>query len=276
MVLTAPLRSPEATAIVVERLRSAIVETQYASALGEIHHTTRGGAPHTALGVGDGGGMPYVLWISADSLLNEEDVAALQQRRVMGRSSNSPGLYVGEAVVALLMQRLLSEDAVFDSGWRIDAGVVRDHPARSTQRDHAKRQALLELLMDAWPPPATAPGAEVGGVQAPDAPADDVSGSAAPARVVIDAMGLPGRAVEIGSALIERWPEIDMIDDGVSVDQFCGWPGEAVTAMTLVLAMASLSPLDSAVVIRVEDETRSTVWSLRSCAAETAQREDHS
>lgn len=276
VVLTAPLRSPEAAAIVVERLRSAIVETQYASALGEIHHTTRGGAPHTVLGVGDGGGMPYVLWISADSLLNEEDVAALQQRRVMGRSSNSPGLYVGEAVVALLMQRLLSEDAVFDSGWRIDAGVVRDHPARSTQRDHAKRQALLELLMDAWPPPATAPGAEVGEVQAPDVPADDVSGSAAPARVVIDAMGLPGRAVEIGSALIERWPEIDMIDDGVSVDQFCGWPGEAVTAMTLVLAMASLSPLDSAVVIRVEDETRSTVWSLRSCAAETAQREDHS
>ncbi|WP_110598233.1 hypothetical protein [Salinicola lusitanus] len=272
VVLTAPLRSPEATAIVVERLRAAIVETQYASALGEIHHATRGGDPHTLVGVGDDGGMPYVLWISADSLLNETDVAALQHRRVLGRSSNSPGLYVGEGVAALLIQRLLPEDAGFDTGWRVDTGSVRDHPARSAQRDHAKRQALLALLKDAWPASDAASDADE--TEGADTPVDGVS--TAPARVVIDAMGLPGRAVEIGSALIERWPEIDMIDDGAGVDQFCGWPGEAVTAMALVLAMAPLSPLDSAVVIRVEDETRSTVWSLRSCAAETAQDEDHS
>ncbi|KAA0020830.1 hypothetical protein F0A16_03350 [Salinicola corii] len=276
VVLTAPLRSPEATAIVVEHLRAAILETQYASALGELHHSTQGGDPHTVLGVGDSGGMPYVLWISVDSLLNEEGVAALQHRRVMGRSSNSPGLYVGEAVVALLVQRLLPDDPVFDSGWRIEKDISNDHPARATRRDHAKRKALLELLSEAWPLPAANSGAAVGETQASNTPGDRVGANAAPAWIVIDAMGLPGRAVEIGSALIERWPEIDMIDDGISVDQFCGWPGEAVTALTLALAIAPLSPADSALVLSVEGETRSTAWSLRSCAAEVTQGGDHS
>lgn len=281
VVLTAPLRSTEAVAIVVEHLRAAIVETQYASALGTIHHITRGSDPHSTLDVGDSTGMPYVLWISADSLLNEEDVAALRHRRVLGRSSNSAGLYVGEAVVALLVQRLLPEKSAFDGGWCIERGTARDHPARATRRDHAKRQALLELLSDAWPLPPKAVEDSVGKALARDAQAsgadgDELDKGVSPSRIVIDALGLPGRAVEIGSALIERWPEIDMIDDGVGVDQFCGWPGEALTALTMALAMASLAREESAVVLSVADETRSTIWCLRSCTAEAAQDGDHS
>lgn len=276
VVLSAPLRSPDATAIVVEHLRAAIVETQYASALAEVRHTAAGGDPHAVLGVSDRGGMPYVLWISADSLLNEEDVAAMQRRRVLERSSNSAGLYVGEAVTALLVQRLVPEDQEFDTGWCIDKASVNHHPARATQRDHARRQALLELLSDAWPPLPEASNASAEKPQGVEGASDEPGEVAPPARVVIDAMGLPGRAVEIGSSLIERWPEIDLIDDGVGVDQFCGWPGEAVTALTLVLAIAPLSPLESAVVISVEDETRTMVWRLRSCAAEAAQSDDHS
>ncbi|WP_110693237.1 hypothetical protein [Salinicola halophyticus] len=276
VVLTAPMRSPEAAAIVVEHLRAAIVETQYASALGEIHRTSQDGDPHTVLGVGDSGGMPHVLWISADSLLNDEDVASMQHRRLLGRSSNSAGLYVGEAVVALLLQRLLPEDDGFDTGWQIEKGVTHDHPARATRRDHAKRQALIELLSDAWPLAATTSAAGFGDAETSDASADEVGASTSPARVVIDAMGLPGRAVEIGSALIERWPEIDMIDDGIGIDQFCGWPGEAVTALALALAIAPLSPVESALVLSVEGETRSTAWRLQSCAALAAQSGNHS
>ncbi|WP_110643761.1 hypothetical protein [Salinicola sp. CPA57] len=276
VVLTAPMRSPEAAAIVVEHLRTAIVETQYASALGEIHRTSQGGDPHTVLGVGDSGGMPYVLWISADSLLNDEGVASMQHRRLLGRSSNSAGLYVGEAVVALLVQRLLPEDHGFDTGWQIEKGMTRDHPVRATRRDHAKRQSLLELLSDVWPLAATTSAAGFDDAETSDAAADEVGASTWPARVVIDAMGLSGRAVEIGSALIERWPEIDMIDDGIGIDQFCGWPGEAVTALALALAIAPLSPVESALVLSVEGETRSTAWCLQSCAASAAQEGDHS
>lgn len=261
VVLTAPLKSPEAAGIVVEQLRAAIVETQYASVLGEIRHTAHGDDPHTTLAVGDGNGMPHVLWISADSLLNEEDVAALDHRGVLGRSSRGAGLYPGEAVAALLVQRLLPEDLAFDDGWLIDEAIAVEHQARSSRRDHAKRQAMLELLAEAWPPPSSS------------APATEIS---APSRIVIDAMGLPGRAVEVGSVLIERWSELDMIDDGIGVDHFCGWPGEALTALTFALAIAPLSATESALVLGLEAETRSRVWALRSCAAEAAQPGDHS
>ncbi|WP_136066962.1 hypothetical protein [Modicisalibacter radicis] len=261
VVLTAPLKSPEAVGIVAEQLRAAIVETQYASVLGEIRHTVHGDDPHSTLAVGDGSGMPHVLWISADSLLNEEDVGALDHRGVLGRSSRGAGLYPGEAVAALLVQRLLPEDLAFDDGWRIDKGIVVEHQARSSRRDHARRQAMLELLADAWPPPSTSPQ----GIE-----------SSVPSGIVIDAMGLPGRAVEVGSALVERWPEIDMIEEGIGVDQFCGWPGEALTALMMALAIAPLASTESALVLGLEAETRSRVWALRSCAAEAAQPGDHS
>ncbi|WP_280539587.1 hypothetical protein [Chromohalobacter sp. 11-W] len=260
VIVTSPLKSPEAIDIVLASLRGAIDETRYASVLGALRHEG-GGDPHASLTVGNDGGMPYVLWISADSLLNAEDATSLQHHRASGRTAKGAGLCPGEAVASLLIQRCLPEVQDAMAGWCVEKGLTTEHQARSSRRDHAKRQTLLEHLSQAWPLPAESP---------------PTLESGAPSHVVIDAMGLPGRAVEVGSAVIERWPEIDMIEDGVGIDQLCGWPGEALSALSWVLALAPLSPSDSALIIGVAPETVSRTWILRSCAAEHEQVAHHS
>lgn len=259
VLLSAPIRSPEAAAIIQERLRSAIAETQYGACLGELRLAEKGEDPHATLAVGEQGGMPYVLWIGVDSLVNADDVAATQYRDMLVQSSRGGGLYPGEAVAVLLVQRLTAQELEFDSGWRLDAGMLREHPPRAGRRDHDKRRALLALLGDLWP-----------------ASEDDAS-SPTPSRLVVDTVGMPGRAVELGGAVVECWPDIDTIDDGLSVDTLGGWSGEATRVLPLVLAVAATEPEEHALVLSLHAEGHTRGWALRSYAADAARlAENHS
>ncbi|GHB23304.1 hypothetical protein [Salinicola rhizosphaerae] len=258
VVLTAPLRSSEATGIVVDHLRDAIAETQYGAVLGEITLREQGGDPHAALAVNKG--MSHVLWINADSSLNGEDISRLQRDGLIGRRSSGGGLYPGEAVTALLVQRLLPGESDFAAGWIVNAGTSEEQAPRSERREYLKRQQMVALLGGAWPQ-----GDE-----------SDVTETESPACVVIDAMALAGRAAEVGGALIERWPEIDLIDDGIGVDGISGWPGQGMTALSFCLALSALEPEASALVLSVVSETRSVAWKLQACAAEAAPTDVHS
>ncbi|MCK0714562.1 hypothetical protein ACFO0U_12750 [Chromohalobacter sarecensis] len=258
ILLSAPVRSPEAASLIQERLSGAVADTQYGAYLGEIRLAEQQD-PHAALAVGEQGGMPYVLWIGVDSLVNEGDIASMQYRDILVRSSRGDGLYPGEAVAVLLVQRLTAEVLEFNSGWRLDAGIRREHAPRAGRRDYDKRSALVELLGDLWP-----------------ATQDDAS-SPAPSRLVVDAIGMPGRGVELGGAVIERWPGIDTIDDALGVDALVGWSGEATQVLLFVLAAAAIEPEGHAVVLALHAESHTQAWALRSYAVEVARRvEDHS
>lgn len=269
VVVSAPLRSDEAAHIIIERLRAAIAETQYGQWLNRIDHDMAGADPHASLAAGDGGGMAHVLWISADSLLDDEGVAALQRRSAAVGASRGAGFYPGEAAVALLLQRLLPDEVAFDSGWLIDSGVSVEHLPRSTSRDHVRRQALLDVLAQSWPPMDETQPQEGG-------QAESRQKSDGPARLVFDTLNLPGRAVEAGGALTERWPALDLVTDGVSVDGMAGWPVGAVTALAWALALASLQPDEHALVLSLESDSVTRAWRLMACTAPAAGEEAHS
>lgn len=252
IVLSAPLRSPQAIEIILDRLRRTVDATEYGEGLGDIRHSTSGWDPHATLAVPESGGQPYVLWISADSLLNHDDIARLHHRRLLALSSRPTGVSPGEAAVALLMQRVLeSEPEEADgssTGWWLDHASGLAHPERSTLSHQARHRTLRDLLAQAWPE------------------SDEDREAGAPAYVVMDAQGLPGRTMDVIGPLIERWPMLDVLDDGVSVDAWCGWPGEALTSLQLVLAMASLAPEDGALVLNLVEERRTRALVLHAGA----------
>ncbi|WFF43383.1 hypothetical protein EVC62_18840 [Salinicola endophyticus] len=262
VLLSAPLRAGEAAELVQSRLRDAIAETQYGACLGEVRLAPEGADPHATLDVGEQGGMPYVLWIGVDSLINDSDVGSLRYRDLLARASRGGGLYPGEAVAVLLLQRLTpaQEPTAFDSGWYLEAGIRREHAPRATRRDHDKRQALIALLDELWP--AAEPSSE-----AEEQTGGDETASAAPSRLVIDALGLPGRAVELGGAVVERWPDLDTVDDGLGVDALSGWSGEATRVLPFVLAAAACTPEQHALVLTLHAEQSTQAWALKGCAA---------
>ncbi|WIX34207.1 hypothetical protein QO259_05955 [Salinicola sp. JS01] len=260
VLLSTPFRSREAADIVQSRLRDVIAETQYGACLGEVRLAPEGADPHATLAVGDQGGMPYVLWVGADSLLNDSDVGSLRYRDLLTPTSRGGGLYPGEAVAALLLQRLTAEDAAFDSGWYLEAGIRREHAPRATRRDHDKRQALITLLDELWPAAGSLSGAD-------EQAGGEETASAAPSRLVVDALGLPGRAVELGGAVVERWPDLDTVEDGLGVDALCGWSGEATRVLPFVLAVAACTPEQHALVLTLHAEQSTQAWALESCAA---------
>jgi len=248
VVLSAPVSSPDATAIIKEHLQATIEETRHRDWLGSIRHSQQGEDPHATLVVAEDSGMAYVLWISADSFVNDQDTSPAQHQNLLMQNSRGEGLFPGEAVAALLVQRLQAEETTFDSGWMIGQGELHEHPPRAARRDHAKRQALIQLFNEFWP---------------------ESEAGQTPSCLVIDTVGLPGRAVELGGAVIERWPEIDTIDDSIGVDAFCGWVGEAMSALMLVLAIAKLKPTEHAVVLGLHAESYTRIWALRGLAGET-------
>lgn len=251
VVISAPVRSSQAAEFISQSVLDVLNETQFGERLGDINLVRQSGDPHSLLQVKEKGGMPYVLWIAIDSLLNNEDI--VEHQRVLGQSSAGASFYPGEAVAAVLVQRLLPVDGAFSTGWELKKGSVHEHPPRAECRTNQKRQALIGLLESIW-----VPGQE----------------GEEPARLVIDCLGLPGRAVELGGSLIECWPGIDLIDDGLAVDAYCGWVGVVVPTLMLVMAMAELEVEQQAVIVAVNAETTSKAWLLRSYANETAQLEE--
>lgn len=249
IVVSIPLRSPESSNMLLEQIRLAVKETEYGERLGDIRHSASGWNPHTCLAVPEAGGHPHVLWICADSLINADGVSRLEQRGLLRRKARPDGVLPGEAAVALLMQRILEDDTEFASGWWLDSAAEQEHEPRSSKtRGRKSPSVVTELLEQSWPRAA-----------------DDIE-AGEPSRVVVDALGLPGRTTEVAGPLTERWSELDLIDNGMNVAHWCGLPGEALTALQLLLAVAPLSDDESAVVLNVVDEKSSRSMVLRSCA----------
>lgn len=250
IVLSAPLRTAAAE-VVTDGLRRAVAATELARGLGELRHLAAGQDPHAALAAPDGQG--HVLWLVVDSLLNLEDIAALHRRDRLALPTRQAGLYPGEAAVALLMQRVPEggeggedEPGAPAPGWWLDAAIRREHPGRATLGAAARQRLVAELLAQAWP-------AGEGGEDDP------------PAFLVVDSLGLPGRTQELVGPLLARWPALDIIEQGLGVDTWGGWPGEALTALQLALAQAALAPGESALLLGLAEETGTRALTLRAC-----------
>lgn len=250
IVLSVPLRSGEAASLLLEQIQQAVAETEYGERLGDIRHSAVGWDPHACLAVSESGGHPHVLWLCADSLINTTDVGRLDRRGLLMKASRSVGLAPGEAAVALLMQRVPEEDNVESaSGWRLDSAIEQEHAPRSSRaRQGGATLIIKELLEKSWP----------------EATTDTESES--PSRIVMDALGVSGSVTDVAGPLTERWRGIDLIDNGISVHLWCGWPGEALTALQLLLAVAPLGDGESALVLNVVEEHSSRGMALRSCA----------
>ncbi|MCM2130786.1 hypothetical protein [Larsenimonas rhizosphaerae] len=260
LILTLPIRSSQAGDIILAQAREAIMETQYGDRLESARLAPCQGELHDQMAVPEEGGAAWALWLSADSLLNDDDVARLEARGVLGRSSKGPGLHPGEAVSALLLQRVLPDHDAFDQGWMIEKATTCRHEKRSEQRDYYRREQLFALLGQVWPDNTGTP---------PDTTEKNQALPVAPAWLVVDSLTLPGRAVEAGGALMARWEMLDLIDDGIGVDIHGGWPGEAMSALQLVLATARLKQHDCALVLNIADEMQSRALVLRACIGPT-------
>ncbi|MFQ3790413.1 hypothetical protein [Halomonas sp. A29] len=254
IVVSAPLRSAQAVEIVLGRLGTMVAASAYGAGLGDIHHSDSGWDPHTTLGTRESGGQPYVLWIGADSLLNHDDIAELHRQGLLALASRQVGVCPGEAAFALLAQRVLDSGSGGDeaptTGWWLDAATLLEHPERSMRDNPARQQLMHDLLAQAWP------------VAEP------------PAYLVMDTLELPGRTMELSAPLLERWPRLDIIDDGLSVSALCGWPGEALTPLQLVLALASVGHAKSALLLNQAAETYSRALTLHACALAMSTNED--
>lgn len=245
IVLSAPLRSGE-VANLLEQIQQAVAETEYSVRLGDIRHSAVGWDPHACLAVSESGGHPHVLWLCADSLINATDVGRLDRRELLMKATRPAGLAPGEAAVALLMQRVSEEDdGESISGWWLGSAAEQEHAPRSNKARGRNPSIVKELLEQSWPD--TADDAEAG----------------EPSRVVVDALTLPGRVAEVVGPLTERWSGLDVNDHGISVDRWCGWPGEALTALQLLLAVASPGEGESAVVLNVMEQHGSRCMTLR-------------
>ncbi|MGQ7246802.1 hypothetical protein ACUN9Y_05640 [Halomonas sp. V046] len=241
IVLSAPLRSATAWNTIIEPLRKMIQASPYGQGLGSLRHTENGWDMHRHLSVPDTGGRPYVVWISADSLINRADVGRLQQHALLAGPSTPNGMKVGEACAALLLQRVAEDTPNPATGWWLDEASVKSHPKRDDLHQRTRHANLVELLASAL--------------------ADTT-----PDVLISDSLRRPGRATEVSRALLERGVSLDIIDDGISVEEWCGWPGEALTALQLVLAVASLAkmPEQDALMLNVAEEERSRAMVLHS------------
>lgn len=259
VVLSVPRSSPRAHEIMLERLHGAITESEYGEFLGCVRCTTEGRDPHTAMSAPvESGGMSYVLWISVDSLLNDGDVATLARDGQLEGIGNGGGLRPGEAVAVVLAQRLRPGETTFESGWILAKGVSHGHAPRSAQSSRERCAALQTLMEQAWSDGAP-------GLWANE-----------PAYIVVDSLGLPGRAAEAGKTLANVWSTLDLIEDGVVVDSRCGWPGEALSALELVLAVTSLRASEEALVLDIAAESDSRVMTVRSAQKIPDTKDEHS
>lgn len=266
VVLTAPIRHASLIEPFLTRLRETIHATPLGEALGRVAYRAVGESSqaqsvHQLLVAEEAGGMPHVVWISVDSLLFESRVAELSRHGQLAYASHPMGLFPGEAVAALLFERQAPEANPSLQGWQLPLAVEQTHVARGSRESRRKTTPLTQLFEQHWPLP-DASGASK------SSPSDD--GAFSPARVVIDSLGLPGRAVEVGTSLMTRWQTLDMIEDGTTLDSFCGWPGDAWLALALVLAMADLDETDGALILVVAEDTRTQGLALLPCTPNTA------
>ena len=254
IVVSAPLHSAQAIEIVLGRLSTMVAASAYSAGLGDIHHSDSGWDPHATLRAPESGGRPYVLWIGADSLLNHDDTAELHRQGLLALASRQVGVCPGEAAFALLVERVSESgaggDEVPTTGWWLDSATLLGHPERSMRDNPARQQQVDDLLAQAWP------------MEAP------------PAYLVMDTLELPRRVMALSAPLLERWPRLDIIDDGLSVSALCGWPGEALTPLQLVLALASVGHSESALLLNLAEEGCSRALTLQACALAMSTNED--
>ncbi|WP_024950882.1 DUF3726 domain-containing protein [Cobetia crustatorum] len=255
IVLSAPIRHASLVEGFTARLRETVAATPFAEALGSVTHRAAGDQGlHELLAAAESGGMPHVIWLSVDSLLFDSSVSELSRRGQLAYASRPSGLFPGEAVAALLFERLAPDSPAPLQGWQVPLAATLTHPERGSRELRRSPAPLMQLIERHWP------------VQAGNDEHAPTPEPFEPMRLVIDSLGLPGRAVEAGTSLMNRWPGLDMIEDGTTLDSFCGWPGDAWLALALVLAIAELEDNDSALVVSLRDDTQTRMLTLTPCA----------
>lgn len=248
IVLSAPLHSTEAQRLILEHMRSAMIKGGFEACLGDIRHVASGWDPHAVLNTGEEGGQPYVLWLSVDSLLNRADVTALHQRGILRSPEQLAGVCPGEAAVALLIRRMPEEEEDADlEGWQLDRAQIMERLPRPKGRNSKATGSgdLDKLLESIWPEDKVPEG---------------------PSWVVVDALRTADSSQQVSDTLSERWPGLHIVTGGLSVANWCGWPGEALTALQLILAMADLPAEDSALVLNVCEDKLARALVLQTCA----------
>lgn len=268
VVLSAPIRHASLREIFLTQLRETIQATPFGEVLGHVTYRAASQASlHQLLAADESGGMPHVVWISVDSLLFESSVSELARRGQLGYASRPTGLFPGEAVSAVLCQRIAPESPAPVQGWQIPLAATLTHPARGSRELRRAPAPLAQLIERHWPAPAASRAQDDDSAETP------INTDFQPVRLVIDSFGLPGRALEAGTSLVNRWPELDVIADGSIIDRFCGWPGDAWLGLALVLAMAELEEQDGALIVALADDSRTQGLALLPCAADSAVHE---
>jgi hypothetical protein len=251
IVLSAPIRHASLVEGFIARLRETVAATPFADALGSVSHRAAAEQDlHQLLAAEASGGMPHVILLSVDSLLFDSSVSELSRRGQLAYASRPSGLFPGEAVAALLFERLAPDSPAPLQGWQVPLAATLTHAARGSRELRRSPAPLMQLIERQWP------------VQAENDEHASTREPFEPMRLVIDSLGLPGRAVEAGTSLMNRWPGLDMIEDGTTLDSFCGWPGDAWLALALVLAIAELEDNDSALVVSLRNDTQTQVLAL--------------
>lgn len=247
---------------------------------------------HQQLAPGDQPAAPWVLLLGAGSCVHDQGVTALSQQQRLATTLQPNGLRPGEAVAGLLFKRqprwsesselktdlsktssdrtrLWPSDATSTAtvpeaddmatetmGWLLRPGLYCRHPSRDRQRraaDHLD-QALSEVLSEQG----------LSTDSQPDQPVPDF--------IMVDTLSLPGRSIELANFLMRRYPHIDLIEHGASVDGLCGWPGVVAPLIQLALATALVeSPEESVAVLSVNQTESTPVMMLEARAS--AQRD---
>lgn len=216
---------------------------------------------HQQLAPGDQPAAPWVLLLGAGSCVHAQGVVALDHQQRLATTTQPFGLRPGEAVSGLLLRRqpLLPQSGLsqtnrletartdastetvetpLESGWLLRPGLYCRHPSRDRERraaDHLDQALSAQGLST-----------------------DPQSEQPVPDFVMLDTLSLPGRSIELANVLMRRYPHIDLIDHGATVDGLCGWPGVVAPVVQLALATALVEGAEASVCVMSVSQAEST------------------
>ncbi|WP_414499937.1 hypothetical protein [Zymobacter sp. IVIA_12111.31 C1] len=177
------------------------------------------------------GAMRWVFWCCMDTLLDEA-----QLRHWDSLSTKRSPLIAGEGGALMLFERT-APDAAPTKG-RFWVRSMQQPHQRSASLAKRERTEALKSLMAALVPDVSASGT-----------AEDAPEIAPPACCMMD-IGAGDRAGDAFMALFERWAGLyEPMANCFTLDLFCGWVGQAAQGTMLMMAVATVTEKDSAMLL---------------------------
>ncbi|USZ50661.1 hypothetical protein [Halomonas sp. DN3] len=206
---------------------------------------------HDTLATPATGGAGHVLWLSIDCVLHAHGIGQLRARQQLATTRNPQGIKPSEAAVALMIQRIAEDGYGGGDGYLLKRGVMLEHNRRTDLTRRQRYQSLAEILARVWPDE----GATAGN---------------APGVVVADSLDLPGRRADLAGALLTLWPELDLGEECRCIDYHFGWPGTALIALQLVVALVGDRSRSGAVLLQLSDDHSSRALALLPASLDSA------